>query len=49
MPGIVAVSGRENRAKTSIVNLSEIAGTLGVPIMYPLKFMGFELGSRVIY
>lgn len=47
MPRIqVAHQGSGNGVKTKWINLAEITNALKVPIEYPLKFIGKELGSN---
>jgi len=47
MPALqLKIEGRGNGIKTKIVNLNELATALRVPPAYPLKFMGYELGSQ---
>lgn len=47
MPKIQAVSqGSGNGIKTKWLNLAEVSNALKVPIEYPLKFIGKELGSN---
>ena len=46
MPRIQVVSqGSGNGIKTKWINLAEVSNALKVPIEYPLKFIGHELGS----
>ncbi|EAS01319.2 domain found in IF2B/IF5 protein (macronuclear) [Tetrahymena thermophila SB210] len=46
---ILKIEGKGNGIKTNIVNMQEVSKALRVPTEYPLKFMGFELGSQIIY
>ena len=47
MPKIQVVSqGSGNGIKTKWLNLPEVTNALKVPIEYPLKFIGKELGSN---
>jgi len=47
MPSIIAkVEGKGNGVKTVIVNMSEIARSLGRPATYACKFFGCELGAQ---
>jgi translation initiation factor 5 len=47
MPALITkVEGRGNGIKTNLVNLAEVAKSLKVPIEYPLKFFGAELGAQ---
>lgn len=47
MPKIVVVSqGQGGGVKTKIDNIIELSKALNVPPEYPLKFMGYELGSQ---
>ena len=39
------VEGKGNGIMTNITNLDEVAKALRVPLAYPLKFFGIELGS----
>lgn len=41
--------GRGNGIKTNITNMVEVAECLEVPTDYPLKFLGYELGSQTTY
>lgn len=43
------IEGKGNGIKTNIVNLIQIAKDLRVRTEYPLKFMGYELGSQTTY
>lgn len=46
---ILKIEGKGNGIKTNIVNMQEVSKALRVPTEYPLKFMGFEYGSQIIY
>lgn len=47
MPALqLRTEGRLNGVKTKIINLDDLAKALRVPPTYPLKFMGYELGSQ---
>jgi translation initiation factor 5 len=47
MPRIIAkVEGKGNGIKTVIVNMTEVAKSLGRPPTYPTKFFGCELGAQ---
>lgn len=39
------VEGKGNGIMTNVTNLDEVAKALRVPVVYPLKFFGIELGS----
>jgi len=41
----IKIEGKGNGIKTNLVNLTDIAEHLRVPVEYPLKFMGYEKGS----
>ena len=43
------VEGSGNGIKTNLINLHEVANALRVPTEYPLRFMGHENGSQVIF
>ena len=46
MPKIqTAIQGAGNGIKTNWVNLPDVSNALKVPVAYPLKFIGRELGS----
>jgi len=48
MPSLVLrTEGRLNGVKTKIVNLEDVAKALRIPPTYPLKYMGYELGSQI--
>ena len=46
---ILKIEGKGKNIRTNITNLSEVAKALNVNIDYPLKFIGLELGSRIIH
>ena len=47
MPRIqTAIQGSGNGIKTNWINLPEVSNALKVPVEYPLKFIGRELGSN---
>lgn len=43
------IEGKGNGIKTNLTNLVQIARDLRVRSEYPLKFMGYELGSQTKY
>ena len=43
---LVKVEGTGNGIKTVIVNMTDVAKSLGRPPTYPTKFFGCELGAR---
>lgn len=48
MPALqLRTEGRLNGVKTKIVNLEDVAKAIRVPPAYPLKFMGYELGTQL--
>merc|ERR1711934_1251530 len=47
MPKMVVVSqGQGGGVKTKLDNIVDVAKALNIPPDYPLKFMGYELGSQ---
>lgn len=42
---VLKTEGKGNGIKTNLVNLLDVAKALRTRIEYPLKFMGYELGS----
>ena len=47
MPKIqTAIQGSGNGIKTNWINLPDVSNALKVPVEYPLKFIGRELGSN---
>ena len=47
MPKIAVVSqGQGGGVKTKIDNIIDVAKALNLPPDYPMKFMGYELGSQ---
>jgi len=47
MPRLLAkVEGKGNGIKTVIVNMTDVAKSLGRPPTYPTKFFGCELGAQ---
>ena len=42
---VLKVEGKGNGIMTNVTNLDEVAKALRVPVPYPLKFFGIELGS----
>ena len=47
MPKILVVSqGQGGGVKTKIDNIIDVAKALNLPPDYPMKFMGYELGSQ---
>src|SRR5574344_711300 len=47
MPRIkIALQGSGNGIKTKWINLPEISNALKVPVEYPLKYIGRELGAN---
>jgi translation initiation factor 5 len=43
------IEGKGNGIKTNIVNLYDVAKALRVPIEYPLKFLGHEVGTLTLF
>jgi translation initiation factor 5 len=43
------IEGRGKNIRTNIENMVDISKALNVNTEYPLKFIGIELGSRIIY
>jgi translation initiation factor 5 len=43
------IEGKGNGIKTNIVNLTDVAKALRVPIEYPLKFLGHEVGTLTLF
>ncbi|EGR30622.1 hypothetical protein IMG5_127620 [Ichthyophthirius multifiliis] len=46
---ILKIEGKGNGIKTNVVNMNEVSKALRVPTEYPLKFMGIEYGSQIIF
>ena len=46
---VLRVEGKGKNIRTNITNLCEVDKALNVNTDYPLKFIGLEIGSRIIH